>query len=95
MTAKMLEGKKVAVLVESEFIPEEIEAYQTRFAEYGATVHLMSRLWDQAKQTFVSDVQHAGETPKTLEVDIDFQRVNVDDYVAVIMAANYTSVRLR
>jgi putative intracellular protease/amidase len=95
MAAKMLEGKKVAVLVESEFIPEEIEAYQTRFAEYGATVHLMSRLWDQAKQTFVSDVQHAGETPKTLEVDIDFQRVNVDDYVAVIMAANYTSVRLR
>jgi putative intracellular protease/amidase len=95
MAAKMLEGKKVAVLVESEFIPEEIEAYQTRFAEYGATVHLMSRLWDQAKQTFVSDVQHAGETPKILEVDIDFQTVNVDDYAAVIMAANYTSVRLR
>ena len=25
MAAKMLEGKKVAVLVESEFIPEEID----------------------------------------------------------------------
>jgi len=95
MTGKTLAGKKVAVLVESEFIPQEIEAYQKRFAEYGATVHLMSKLWDQAKQTFVSDVEHVGETPKTLDVNIDFQTVNVDDYAAVIMAANYTSVRLR
>ena len=43
----------------------------------------------------VSDVEHAGNTPVTLEVNIDFQNVNLEDYAAVIMAANYTSVRLR
>ena len=31
----------------------------------------------------------------TLEVNIDFQNVDINEYAAVIMAANYTSVRLR
>lgn len=31
MIPRSLGGKKIAVLVESEFIPEEIEAYQKRF----------------------------------------------------------------
>lgn len=45
MSTKMLEGKKIAVLLETEFIPKEIAAYQTHFPKLGATVHLMSRLW--------------------------------------------------
>ena len=56
MTTKILEGKKIAVLVETEFIPEEIKAYQTRFPELGATVHLMSRLWGNESARFVSDI---------------------------------------
>ena len=51
MATTILAGKKIAVLVETEFIPEEIEAYQKRFAELGATVHLMSRLWGQEKRS--------------------------------------------
>ncbi len=90
-----LKGKKIAVLVESEFIPGEIDAYRYGFAALGAEVHFMSRLWGQPKQTFVSDVEQAGNTPVTLDVDIDFQNINIDDYSAIIMAANYTSVRLR
>jgi protease I len=94
MIPRSLGGKKIAILVESEFIPEEIEAYQQRFSELRATVHFMSRLWNKPSLHFFSDAED-GETPQTLEVQIDFQNVDVNDYAAVIMAANYTSVRLR
>jgi protease I len=54
----------------------------------------MSRLWSKPSICFFSDAEE-GKTPQTLEVQIDFQNVDVNDYAAVIMAANYTSVRLR
>ena len=92
---RLLEGKKIAVLVETEFIPEEIEAYQTRFPELGATVHLMSRLWENKSARFVSDVDTVGKSLQYLDVNIDFQDKDINDYAAVIMSACYTSVRLR
>jgi protease I len=104
MVTKTLEGKKIAVLVETEFIPQEIAAYQTRFPELGATVHFMSRLWGNQSVRFVSDVDSVEDADRinrhqtslpTLEVNIDFQNVDINEYAAVIMAANYTSVRLR
>ena len=94
MIPRSLGGKRIAVLVESEFIPEEMEAYQKRFSELKASVHFMSRLWGQPSVRFYSDAVE-GEKPQTLDVDIDFQEVDVNDYAAVIMSANYTSVRLR
>lgn len=95
MTLQVLAGRKIAVLVESQYIPGEIEAYRYGFGTLGAEVHLMSRLWGNSSLTFVSEVEQAGYTPQTLEVRIDFQNVTLEDYAAVIMAANYTSVRLR
>lgn len=95
MTLQVLAGRKIAVLVESQYIPGEIEAYRYGFGALGAEVHLMSRLWGNSSLTFVSEVEQAGYTPQTLEVRIDFQNVTLEDYAAVIMAANYTSVRLR
>lgn len=95
MSYQVLTDKKVAVLVESEFIPGEIEAYRYGFEVLGAEVHFMSRLWGEPRQTFVSDVEHPGETAQTLTVEMDFQNVKLEDYAAVLMAANYTSVRLR
>ena len=95
MNGRLLEDKKIAVLVESEFIPEEIAVYRHGFAATGAEVHFISRLWGQPSQTFFSDVTQIGRTPETLEVNLDFQKVALEDYAAVIMAANYTSVRLR
>ena len=92
---KSLAGKKIAVVLESEFIPQEIKAYQDLFGAMGATVDLMTNLWGQKSLTVVSDVEEAGKVPETLEITIDFQKVDLDDYAAVIMAANYTSVRLR
>ncbi|MBI5521290.1 MAG: DJ-1/PfpI family protein [Desulfarculus sp.] len=95
MSQQPLAGKKIAVLLESEYIPEEIAIYQKRFAGYGATVELMSRLWGNASLTILSDVSEEGKTPEVLKVSTDFDNVDLKDYAAVIMAANYTSVRLR
>ena len=94
MIPRSLGGNKIAVLVESEFIPEEIEAYRERFSELKATIHFMSRLWGESSVCFFSDTEQ-DKTPQTLKVEIDFQDVDVNDYDAVIMGANYTSVRLR
>ncbi len=97
-----LMGKKIAVLVENMFVPDEIEAYRKNFSDLGAEVHLMSKLWGRGNLTFVSTVdQPEGDLEETrkrlqfLDVSIDFEKVDVHDYAAVIMAASYASVRLR
>jgi putative intracellular protease/amidase len=98
MAVTPLAGKKVAVVVESQYIPGEIKIYRERFAGYGATVDLVSRLWGQPSARFYSTVEVENDTPwplEFLEVSLDVDKVNLDDYAAVIVAANYTSVRLR
>lgn len=96
MSSKPLAGKKIAVIVESQYIPAEIRIYRERFAAYGATVEFVSRLWGQPSQRFYSTVE-PGVTDEIewLEVDKDFGSVSPDEYAAVIVSANYTSVRLR
>jgi protease I len=91
-----LAGKRVAVIVESQFIPQELEIYQQRFQSYGATVDFVSHLWEQPKLRFYSTVE-PGEVdePQWLEVGIEVNDVNPSDYAAIIAAANYTTVRLR
>jgi protease I len=98
--SKPLANRKIGVLLESLYIPEEIEAYKKDFADLGAEVHLMSRLWGQQKARFVSDPNGLDEhgnprSAETIEVSVDFDQVDLNDYAAIIMAANYTSVRLR
>ena len=83
------------MLVESQYIPVEIKCYQERFASYGAEVHLMSLLWGQPKQTFVSEVEVAGRTPETLDVSIDFTNVNLDDYVHEALRAGASGFLLK
>jgi putative intracellular protease/amidase len=95
MSPQPLHGKKVAVLVESQYIASEIAQYQERFAEYGATVHLVANLYGNSFLNFVSEVEEPGHTPKLLTATTDIQKVDPEDYAAVIVAANYPSVRLR
>lgn len=92
---KPLSGRRIGVIVESQYIPGEITTYQYGFEILGATVDFMSYLWQQPKQTFISTVENHGESPVQMDVSIDITKVNLDDYAAIIMAANYTSVRLR
>lgn len=96
---KPLLGTAVAVLVESTFISEEIQAYCSGFTLLGAEVHLVSRLWGNDTLVFYSDVDPSAdqpwETPRPLVVNKDIGSVQLSHYAALIMAANYTSVRLR
>jgi protease I len=97
MTDNRLAGKKIAVVIESQYIPGEIKIYQERFAQYGASVELVSRLWGQPSQRFYSTVEPGVTRPEVewLDVTKDFEQVHLEDYAAVIVAANYVSVRLR
>ncbi len=98
MSTKPLEGKKIAVLVETEYIHDEIEYYKNHFPALGAEVHVMSYLWGDKSRRFVSDIDSADKPVKdihTMVVDIDVTNVDPNDYDIVIMAANYCSVRLR
>jgi protease I len=99
--AKPLDGRKIAVVVDSLYIPEEIETYQRRFHEMGATVDIMSDLWGQPGTTFVCDIdgidqkRQPNKPLQTLYVHIDFKLQDPTSYDAVLMAANYCAVRLR
>jgi protease I len=100
---KTLEGKKIAVIAESKFIPEEMQAYRTGFGLYGAQVDFVSRIWygdyKPNSSVFYSDVdpsdQEPWQSPEKLVVKKDISAVRLDEYAAVIMSANYVSVRLR
>lgn len=96
---KPLEGKKVAVLLETEFIPMEIDYYKTGFSVLGAQVDFLSYIWKDenpsGKRTLVSDVDSPNGQLRTFEVDKDVADYDPNSYDIVLMAANYCAVRLR
>ncbi|HEX2048822.1 MAG TPA: DJ-1/PfpI family protein [Acidimicrobiales bacterium] len=85
-----LEGKKVAVLIESDYYEPEIHYYQRRFPEEGAEVHFLSRLWGQPSLTFTG---HEWRAP--FEARESFEEADVRDYDAVIVPSGMVSDRLR
>jgi protease I len=99
VSEEVLRGKRIAVIVESQYIPGEIRLYQEQFSRYGATVDLVSRLWNHPVARFYSTVDPenptTGDGLEWLEVSKDFDDVDPHSYAAVIVSANYTSVRLR
>jgi len=88
-----LQGKKIAVLMESDYYEPEIWYYQHRFAEEGAEVHLLSRLWGNESLTFLG---HEYRAP--IEVRESFEAIDDDalaGFAAVIVPAGMVSDRLR
>jgi protease I len=88
-----LNGAKIAVLIESDFFEPEIHYYQRRFAEEGAEVHFLTRLWGQPSITFTG---HEWRAPFTAFESLE----GVDDetlrsYAAVIVPSGMVSDRLR
>ena len=97
-TDKPLLGKKIAVLVETEYIYDEIDFYKKRIPELGGEVTLLSYLWGKPSIDFVNDID-SPDRPVT-----DVHRLTVTECVTqhapgefdvVICAANYVAVRLR
>ncbi len=99
MTDQPLAGARIAILIESQYIPSELRIYQERFTEYGATVDLVSRLWGQPSLRFYSTVEPTDEQNvppvEWVEVSIDVDAVDPSSYDAVIAVANYPTVRMR
>lgn len=94
MTQPRLQGARVAVLTETEFIPFEMDYYRDHFAEMGATVDFATNLWGAAQRELVADVT-TPTMPATMKVTLDVAYMRAADYDIVLQAANYTAVRLR
>ncbi|PYE54796.1 DJ-1/PfpI family protein [Deinococcus yavapaiensis] len=93
MPEPRLTGKKIAILMESDFYEPEILYYKSRFAEEGAEVHFVTRLWGQPGLTFQG---HEHRMP--FYVDKSFEDMSDEDlrsYAAVIVPAGFVSDRLR
>ena len=88
-----LQGKKIAVLLESDFYEKEIFYYEHRFPEEGAELHFLSRMWGQPSITFKGHEEHY-----PFECHESFE--NMDDatlrsYSAIIVPSGIVSDRLR
>jgi protease I len=88
-----LQGKKIGVLVESDYYEPEIWYYRFRFEEEGAEVHFLTRLWGQERLTFTG---HEWKVP--FEADESFEDLDDDalrEYAAIIVPSGMVSDRLR
>jgi protease I len=98
MSTGPLRGKKVAVLVETEYIHNEIEYYKRKVPELGGELHLMSDLRGRPYVDFINDID-SPDRPITdvhrLRVTECVTRANPNDFAIVLCAANYVAVRLR
>lgn len=92
---RILEGKKVAVLVETEYIPDEINFYQTFFTKYGAKVDFLTYLWGKPERVLVSDIDNEKKVLHKMVVKNEVAMANPNDYAIVLCAANYVACRLR
>lgn len=88
-----LQGKKIAILIESDFYEPEIFYYERRFKEEGAEVHFMTRLWGQPALTFEGHEYRAKfECRETFE---DMSDETLKGFAAVIVPSGMVSDRLR
>jgi protease I len=88
-----LAGRSVAILMETDYVEPEIDYYLRRFAEEGARVELLTRLWGRPSLTFVG---HEYQRPLTVDGDLEA----VDDarlrgFDALIVPSGMVSDRLR
>ena len=88
-----LSGRTIAILMESDYVEPELDYYLRRFAEEGARVELLTRLWGQTSLTFTG---HEHQLPYTVDGDleaVDDERLAGLD--ALIVPSGMVSDRLR
>jgi len=88
-----LKGKKVAILIESDYYEPEIFYYQRRFPEEGIDLHFLTRLWGQPSLTFKG---HEYQIP--FECHESFEGMDdatLRSYAAIIVPSGMVSDRLR
>lgn len=88
-----LQGKKIGILIESDFYEKEIFYYEHRFAEEGIEVHWLTRLWGQPGITFTGhQFQATFYCSETFEGMSDEE---LRSYSAIIVPSAFVSDRLR
>ncbi|NDJ62238.1 MAG: thiamine biosynthesis protein ThiJ [Chloroflexi bacterium] len=88
-----LQGKKVGVLLESDFYEEEIYYYKHRFPEEGIELHFLTRLWGQPYLTFKGHEYH-----NPFEVHESFEDIDdatLSTFSAIIVPSAIVADRLR
>ncbi len=88
-----IEGKKIGVLIESDFYEKEILHYKTCFPAAGAELHFLTRLWGQSSLTFRG---HEEQMP--FECTESFETIDdngLAGYSAIIVPSGYVADRLR
>jgi protease I len=91
--AMTLNGKKIGILIESDFYEKEIFYYEHRFAEEGIELHWLTRLWSQPSLTFYG---HEYKVP--FECHESFEGMSDEElrsYDAIIVPSAIVSDRLR
>ena len=86
--------KKVADLIETEYIAEEA-SYYSDFSSRGAEVNFMTYLWGEKERVIVSDVMEVSQPVQSMEVTKKIADCNPNDYAIVLTEANYVACRLR
>lgn len=88
-----LTGKKIGILIESDYYEPELWYYKLRFAEEGMDVHFLTRLWGQPRLTFKG---HEFQAP--FECGESFEGMSDEElrsYAAIIVPSGMVSDRLR
>ena len=88
-----LQGKKIAILIESDFYEKEIFYYDRRFAEEGIELHFLTRLWGLPALTFTGhDYRIPLECHESFE---DMDDATLSSYSAIIVPSGVVADRLR
>jgi protease I len=88
-----LSGKKIGILIESDFYEKEIFYYEHRFPEEGLETHFLTRLWGQPSITFKGHEEHY-----PFECNRSFENMSDQElrsYSAIIIPSAMVSDRLR
>lgn len=88
-----LSGCRVALLLESDFYEPEVYYYERRFAEEGAELVVLSRLWGMDSITFTGHEYRAPYTVSESLEDVDDERLRGFD--ALIVPSGMVADRLR
>jgi protease I len=88
-----LQGKKIGILIESDFSEREIFYYEHRFPEEEAELHFLTRLWGQPFLTFTG---HEYKVP--FECHESFEQMDdaaLRSFSAIIVPSGMVADRLR
>jgi protease I len=93
-----LQGKKIGILMEGDYYEPEIWYYKFRFAEEGAELHFLTRLWGQPSHVMAAGFKgHEYKIPfeGRLESFEDMDDATLRSYAAIIVPAGMVADRLR